>query len=181
MAEEYFYELRIPRERIAVLIGTKGQTKNELEKETNCKLDIDSKEGTVKILGDNALELFSTREMVRAIGRGFNPEIAKQLKKQDYYLDIIMLPREEKNIIDRIRGRVIGERGKAREHLEMTTNTNISVYGKTISIVGPYENVAIARQAVEKIIMGAPHAHVFNWLEKRMKVMRKQQLEMPGF
>lgn len=181
MDEEYLYELRIPRERLAVLIGTKGETKANLEQETNCKLDIDSKEGQIKIKGQNGLDVYNCREIVKAIGRGFNPEIAKLLKKQDYYLDIITILQEDKSLAERIKGRIIGEKGKAREHLEKTTSTNVSVYGKTVSIIGPYENVAIARQAIEKIIQGAPHAHVYSWLDRRMKELRREQLATPGF
>ena len=59
--EEYSYDLRITKDRIAVLIGTKGETKNDLEKETGCKINVDSKEGDVTISGKDALQLFILR------------------------------------------------------------------------------------------------------------------------
>ena len=74
--EEFSYELKIPKERVAVLIGKKGEIKKQIEQATNTKLKIDSKEGDVEISGEDALKLYATREIIRAIGRGFNPEIA---------------------------------------------------------------------------------------------------------
>src|SRR3989338_390065 len=88
---EYLYELRIPRDRIAVLIGKEGSVKKEFESETKTKIDVDSKEGDVFISGEDALGLYSCREVVRAIGRGFNPEIAALLLKPDYCFESIDL------------------------------------------------------------------------------------------
>ncbi|MEK6900583.1 MAG: KH domain-containing protein, partial [Nanoarchaeota archaeon] len=85
---EFSYELKIPEERIAVLIGASGETKKEIERETKCKLDI-SKEGDVMISGDDGLMLFTAREIVRAVGRGFNPKVALLLLKPDYALEMI--------------------------------------------------------------------------------------------
>src|SRR3989338_6215396 len=69
---EYSYELKIPKERVAVLIGKNGEIKKQLEAETNTKLKVDSQEGDVFVYGEDAITLFSVREIIRAIGRGFN-------------------------------------------------------------------------------------------------------------
>ena len=73
---EFMYLLRIPKDRVAVLIGKKGETKNKLEQETNCHLNIDSKEGEIEVTGKDALGLYTSREIIQAIGRGFNPDFA---------------------------------------------------------------------------------------------------------
>ena len=74
---EFSYEVKIPKERVAVLIGIKGETKRQIEQATQVKMDIDSEEGDVVITGDDGLALFSAREVIKAIGRGFNPENKK--------------------------------------------------------------------------------------------------------
>ena len=71
---EYRYELKIPKERVAVLIGKAGSMKKELETSTKTKLDIDSEEGDVFVKGEEALGLFLAREIIQAIGRGFHPQ-----------------------------------------------------------------------------------------------------------
>ena len=173
--EEFSYELRIPKERVAVLIGTKGETKRTLEHETKTTLDVDSSEGEIRIKGKDALLLYLAREIVRAIGRGFNPEIALQLLKSDYAFEIIMIQDFARNANDfeRLRGRVIGEGGKSRRVIEDLTSTTISVFGKTVGIIGPAENISTARRAIESLLAGSPHAHVYRWLER---AKREQKL-----
>ena len=170
-SEDFMYELRIPKDRIAVLIGKEGEVKKELEKLTKTKIEVDSKEGEVKITGTDALKLYTAREIIRAIGRGFNPEIAKLLMKMDYGFELLPLQNHARNQKDliRIKGRIIGEGGKSRKTMEDLTQTNICVYGKTAGIIGPMEYIADARKAIEQLLSGMTHAQVYRWLEKRRK------------
>ena len=39
---EFTYEIKIPKERVAVLIGKKGETKNRIETTAGVSLNIDS-------------------------------------------------------------------------------------------------------------------------------------------
>ena len=174
---EYSYELKIPLARVAVLIGTSGSVKKEIEESTHTKLQIDSAEGDVFITGEDALGLYTAREVILSIGRGFNPEIAKFLLKQDYaseQLDITEYAKTKKHEM-RVRGRVIGAEGKARKVIEELTDCHMSVYGKTISIIGEIEKVAICRKAVEKLLAGSQHSSVYRWLEKQRKEMKRKQ------
>ena len=170
--EEYLYELRVPKDRIAVIIGRKGEQKKLLEEHTKCKIDVDSKEGEVKIIGKDSLALFTVKELIRAIARGFNPDIAQRLLKQDYSLEIIDIHdfAKGKTHVERLRGRVIGSEGKCRRVLEHLTETSICVYGKTVSIIGTPEHVAIAKRAVESLLAGSPHSSVYKWLEKQRRM-----------
>lgn len=172
--EEFAYELKIPKDRVAVLIGKNGETKRQLEHSTKTRLAIDSDEGDVRITGKDPLLLYSCREIVRAIGRGFNPEIAMLLLKQDYGVEFVNLAEYAKtpNDLERLRGRVIGEGGKSRRTIEELTFTNISVYGKTIGIIGPLEHIANARKAVEALLSGRKHGTVYKFLERKRKEMR---------
>jgi len=172
--EEYTYELKIPKERIAVLIGKKGETKKKIEETTNLKLDIDSKEGEVVISGTDSLALFTAKEILRAIGRGFNPDVALLILKNDYGFELLNINDYARSSNDslRLKGRVIGKQGKAREHIEEMTETNICVYGKTIGIIGRQENVSIAVKAIENLLKGSPHANVYSWLEKTRRKMK---------
>jgi ribosomal RNA assembly protein len=175
---EFSYQVKIPKERIAVLIGTNGEVKKQIEDNTNTKLEVDSKEGDVTVSGTDAISLYSTRDIIRAIGRGFNPEVAQLLLKQDYAFELILLQEFEKpSQLMRIKGRIIGKDGKSRHIIEENTETYISVYGKTIGIIGNVENVAISRKAVEMIIKGSPHSNVYRWLERMRREMKKREFE----
>ena len=171
--EEFTYELKIPQERVAVLIGTNGTTKREIEETTKNKLEI-SKEGDVTISGNDGLELYVTKEIIKAIARGFNPKIALLLLKQDYTLEIIdmkTIAGKSKNTLLRLKGRVIGKGGKSREEIERLTDCNISVYGKTVGIIGETQAVSLARRAIAMLLQGSMHKTVFRFLEKQKKEM----------
>lgn len=176
---EFNYDLKIPKDRIAVLIGKEGFVKQELESQTGINIDVDSKEGDVKLKGENSLNLYALKEVVLAVGRGFNPDIAQLLLKQDYVLDIIPLLDYVKNKghLDRIKGRVIGAKGKSRSTIESLTDTFISVYGKTIAIIGRSENVISAKKAIESLLQGSPHSNVYRFLEKNRTRLKQKELE----
>ena len=176
---DFSYDLKIPRDRIAVLIGTKGEVKREIEEHTHTSIDVDSKEGDITIKGEDALGLYNAREVIKAISRGFNPEFARLLLKGDYALEIVSLGDyglKEKNQFLRFKGRVIGREGKSRKTIEQLTDTYLVVYGKTIGIIGYPMDVANARKAIESLIGGSPHSHVYKWLEKKRREGKRREI-----
>lgn len=176
---EYSYELKVPRNRVAVIIGKEGSVKKDIEESTKTKLNIDSKEGDVFVSGEDALGLYTAREIIKAVGRGFNPDIAKLLLKADYIFEIVDLSEfagKSKDAMLRLKGRVIGKEGKSRRLIEELTECNISVFGKTIGIIGLPEAAANARQAVESLLRGSTHANVYKWLEKRRRDLKRRAI-----
>lgn len=175
---EFMYLLRIPKDRVAVLIGKNGETKERLELETNTTLNIDSKEGEVEVIGKDALGLYTSREIIQAIGRGFNPDFALLLLKQDFSFEQVNIGDylKSKENMQRLRGRVIGTEGKSRKYIEEMTECHITVYGKTIGIIGETESASIARQAIESLLKGSQHNNVYHWLEKKRKEKLKKEL-----
>lgn len=175
--------LKIPRERVGVLIGKKGEVKNEIEKLTQTKLDIDSETGSVSIIPDENMEdplsAWKTRSLVKAIGRGFNPEVSLRLLDDEVALDIIKLTDyvgKSKKAMSRQKGRIIGRDGRTRQIIKEMTGVDISIYGKTVSLIGDMERVMIAKEAVEMLLSGSRHKSVYSFLEKK-----KQDLKMKEF
>ena len=182
---QFSYELKIPQERVAVLIGKGGEIKKNIETDTKTEVKVDSLEGDIFIYGEDALGLYTAREVIRAIGRGFNPEIAKLLLKQDYIFEYIGLNEftgKSKNTLLRLKGRVIGKEGKSRRLIEELSEAYVSVYGKSVSIIGTAESASMAKRAVEALLQGSTHASVYKWLEnKRREMKRKRIIEMGWF
>src|SRR5271157_1709996 len=110
--------------------------------------------------------------IIRAINRGFNPQKAFKLLSDEYVLEVIdleqILGRSEKSIT-RVKGRIIGKSGKIRSVIEQYTSSFVSVFGNTISIIGQFEDLRVARKAIEMLIQGAPHKTVTSFLEKKYK------------
>ena len=171
--ESHRHILKIPKERIAVLIGTKGEIKKELEENTKTNINVDSEDGDVTITGKDAVDLYTAKEIIKAIARGFNPEIAQLLLKQDYTFILLNLSDFCKpNDTKRIKGRIIGKEGKSRNTLEALTECHISVYGKTVAIIGLNESAMMAKDAIEALIRGSPHSKVYSALERQRREMK---------
>lgn len=176
--EVYSYTIKIPKDRIAVLIGVKGKDKKELEEYSSTIIEVDSEEGDVTISGRDAIKLYSLREVIKAIARGFSPDIARLLLRPDYMLEIINLKDyglDNKNKLKRVKARIIGTSGKARRTIEDLTGTFLSVYGKTISMLGEGTGVTNAKRALELIIKGSMHATVYKWLEDQKRKSRRRE------
>jgi ribosomal RNA assembly protein len=172
------YEIRIPKARIAVLIGTKGEIKKRIEEETHTKLSVDSAEGEVIVTGTDVVTSYIVKDIVKAIGRGFNPDIALLLLKPDYAFELIEMHElaKHKNQLQRVKGRIIGKAGRTRQTIEETMDVKMSVFGKTIGIVGQVERVMAAKQAVQMLLDGSPHSNVYRWLEKKKKSFVREEL-----
>ncbi len=156
--------IKIPDERTSIVIGKNGLTKKALQRKTKTKISVGEEE--IIIEGDDSIGVIDAENVIKAIGRGFSPENAELLLDEENTFLLIDLPRGEKNL-KRVKSRIIGTRGKSRRNIERLTGTNISVYGKTVALIGKYENVALAGQAIQKIIKGIPHRFVYEFLEAR--------------
>jgi len=80
--------------------------------------------------------------------------------------------------MERIKGRIIGEKGKARTNLENLTSTLISIYGKTVSIIGSPNQLKNTIDAISSLSSGSMHGSVYSKLEavKRREKLEKLQL-----
>ncbi len=177
--EEFIFELKIPKERIAVLIGKNGEIKKEIEESTKTTLEIDSKEGDIFITGKDGLNIFTAKQIIRAVGRGFNPEIALFLLKHDYAFELVDIGKfaKSKSSAKRLKGRVIGKEGKSRKTIEKLTDCYISVFGKTIGIIGKVEESKNAKRAVESLLKGSNHSNIFRWLENKRRQLKQREFE----
>ena len=172
--------IKIPLERVAVLVGPKGTIKQLIEEKSTAALNIDSQSGDVEISDPkDAIKGLRTKEVVHAIARGFSPEKALKLFDEELLLfetmDLSNIARTEKDL-QRIKGRIIGKGGKSREVFESLTNVQISVYGKTVSIIGYPEQNAVARAGIDMLLAGSAHGPVYNFLEKKKSELKRAEL-----
>jgi len=171
--------VRIPVERVGAVIGKEGATKKFLEEEMGVKLVVESKEGLVTVKSDSALKTdpFSATRVIEAIGRGFSPQRARRLLDEGTALEVIDLrdyAGRSANSLERIRGRVIGLKGKSRRVIEELTSCHLSVYGRTVAIIGVAEEVQLASGAVKSLATGSQHKTVYNALQ-RARSKRKME------
>jgi ribosomal RNA assembly protein len=177
--------VKVPDDRIGVLIGRGGETMREIEERAEVRLDIDSESGNVRIetVGDPVTALKGP-DIVKAIGRGFTPEDALELLEDEMMMfeiiDIDAAARN-KNDLRRQKGRLIGEDGRTRELMEELTGASVVIYGSTLGIIGDPEQVEAVREAAQMIIDGAPHGAVYSFLEERHNEMKHKGMEYHRF
>jgi ribosomal RNA assembly protein len=169
----------IPRVRIGVLLGHNGEIKKKIETILEVKLRVDSEGGNVEIFSDSdPTKLIRAREIAKAIGRGFSPDRAFALMNEEKLLEVIDLREtfgRNNGDIKRVKGRIIGRDGKTRRLLEEFTETNISIYGHTISTIGDYESIFFAREAIRMLLSGKQHSTVYKFLMRKRRERKKIQ------
>jgi ribosomal RNA assembly protein len=173
-------EIKVSSARIGALIGKSGSTKREIEEKIGVSILIDSEEGLVTVEGEDPIRVLSAIEVIRAINRGFSPERAfRLLEDEDLMLDVMDLADLSGSTrqLERLRGRIIGKAGTSRAQIEDMTNTGISVHGKTVAIIGTPDQIKTAKSAVEMLIQGVPHEHVYAFLDRKKKEAKQEMFE----
>ena len=177
--------VKVPDDRIGVLIGAGGETMREIEERAEVRLDIDSESGNVRIesVGDPITGLKGP-DIVKAIGRGFAPEDALRLLDDDMMMfDVVDIEAASRNQNDlrRHKGRLIGEGGRTRELMQELTGASVTIYGSTLGIIGGPEQVEAVREAAEMILDGAPHGSVYSFLERKRNELKHKGMEYHQF
>jgi ribosomal RNA assembly protein len=154
--------VKIPKERIPILIGIEGKVKKELEKRTATKITVAE---DVEIEGET-FDVMLAANVVKAIARGFSPENAFLLLDEEYELNVITLSGETDKTVKRLMGRVIGTKGKTREKIEVMCGARISIYGKTVSIIAPNSaQLDAATKCVETLLKGKTHGYAYKVMD----------------
>jgi len=117
-------------------------------------------------------------EFLRAITYGFAVEDAVSVLRLDtIYVDCFEVEdvrRLRNEHLGRAIGRIAGTKGKIKGNLERISQTRIVVEDKNIRIMGSAENIALARTAISKLIMGSQPAKVCADLQMVVKKVQER-------
>jgi ribosomal RNA assembly protein len=172
------FRFKIPHDRIGAMIGKQGETLKNLRDEGKVNIDVDSETGEVLIYDDEAEDTYLAyrmRDVLKAIGRGFSPDHALLLLKDEMYYeehDIRDHVGKSNKRIMQVRSRVIGTGGKTRRLIEDLTGCLLSIKGNTVAIIGDLEGLKVASKAVTMILSGSEHSSVYSYMEKKRKELK---------
>jgi len=152
-----------------------AKEQKKLEKELQVKLMIE-KENVV--ISGEAFPQYIASKVLRAIDFGFDAESALLLSGEDYMLEIINLKSYVRpSRLKQVKGRIIGEKGKAKRVISELTECDIVIKDNIVALLGRTENIVLASKAVRLLVGGSPHASVYTFLEKNMAKLRKGFIE----
>lgn len=160
--------VRIPEERLKFLRKNK-KLREQLEKLSETKIKLDHE---VSIESEDPLKILRVKQVVQAFGRGFDFVSVLNLLDEDFYLESINIKEfsgKSRTRLKTLKGRVIGTKGRTKKMIEQFTDAKIAVYGKTISIIGRWDGLRIAKRAIEMLLQGSLHSTVYKFLERSKK------------
>jgi len=170
--------VRIPKERVGVLIGKNGETKKSIEDLAHVTLEIDSEEGDVVFNEADArdpLWALKVEDVIKAIGRGFSPEHAFRLFGEEnelFIFDIYEYVGKKESHVTRLKSRVIGRDGKTKRVIERLTGSTLAIYGHTVAVIADFDSMDVTRKALDMLLSGSEHPTVYRFLEREMKRLR---------
>ncbi|MDP8012717.1 MAG: KH domain-containing protein [Nanoarchaeota archaeon] len=162
-----FDEVTLSRKKI----GELKQQKRFFKDMNDLGVDVSIRGNVVSFSSDRAVDMLSIRDMLLAFGRGFVYDTARMLLDDQYELRIIKLSDYSKseNRQFQIKARIIGRRGSIKRQIGKLTSCFIVVYGKTVSVIGPYEGVEIAVEAIDLLSKGAKYTTVFKFISDNLR------------
>lgn len=160
--------IKIPEEKIKFLRRDKGLIK-KLEELAEVKIDVNE---DVLIESEDSIKNLLALKVMKAFGRGFDFDDALNLLDDEYGLETLNIKEFSGKSRRRqmsLKGRVIGTKGKTKKLIEEITGAKIAIYGKTISILGRWSEMNLARESIEMLLSGSLHNTVYKFLEKHKK------------
>ncbi|MBI5635414.1 RNA-processing protein [Candidatus Micrarchaeota archaeon] len=152
--------------KTAKTLSTELKVKTEFQK--------DGQNFIASIAGEGGSEWIA-EQILKAVNCGFDEKTALKLLSDEFFLDFVDLNASlwgKKKAIERYSARIIGSQGKVRKTLEELTGARISVSEESVAIIGDFDEIDAAKEAIHRILEGRTHETVYAFLE-RLKQKRE--------
>lgn len=155
-------QILIPLERAKLL---EKKMLEKVESKLHCVIKIEDQNEIV--INGEPYDEYNAKNILLAFGRGFPFDTSCKLLSESYYFKHIDLRDMFRNReqVRRIKSRIIGEEGRAKEYIESVSETDIAIYGDTISLIGTIEGIHIATVAIEILLGGGTHKTAYKAME----------------
>ncbi|CAG8698588.1 9001_t:CDS:2 [Cetraspora pellucida] len=163
-----FREIPVPRHRFSPLLKEWKKIYEPLVKHLNLQVRMNLKAKRVELRTSKyTTDLGSIQkaaDFVKAFMLGFNVDDAIAiLRVDDLYIDsfdIKDVKTLEGDHLSRAIGRIAGKNGKVKFAIENASKTRVVLADTSIHILGSFQNIKIARDAIVSLILGSPPGKV---------------------
>ena len=140
------------------------QNKSKLEKGLKVKI---TNKGKILFVEGNAEDEYTAIQAIEAINLAFTTQQALLLTEEGFILEKVNIKDlTKRHDLERIRGRIIGTKGKTKKLIENLSDCIISLHNNTVGIIGRAENIEQAITALTSLIQGAKQSKVYSFLER---------------
>ena len=80
--------------------------------------------------------------------------------------------------ISRVKGRIIGERGKSRRTIEELSGADVSIYGHTVGFIGIFDAIKVAVEAIILLSKGSSHRTVYAMLQNYRRKLKQEKMSL---
>jgi ribosomal RNA assembly protein len=160
----------ITHQRAALL--DKG-TLERLRERLNCKIELSENDITVE---GETYDEYNAKNVLQAFGRGFDLDKAYRLLSEDCFFQQVNLKdmfRSREQLM-RVKARIIGKEGRAKEYIESVSGAEIAVYGGTVSMIGSVDELKVAGAAIQVLLGGGMHKTAYMIMEKEKRKLREE-------
>lgn len=170
-------------QRLGVIVGKDGENKKRLEDAFNVVITVDSQRSVAVVRPGNGAtpyNVLKAKKALEAVALGFSVDDALLLASDSYDMDIVDLSEVSRNREDlrRIKSRIIGTEGRFRRTLEEMTGVRVVIGEKYVGLIGDYEQLRVAREALLRLIGGQSHSTVIKFLERESFALKRRSLEL---
>ncbi|NYZ74834.1 hypothetical protein H0O03_01045 [Candidatus Micrarchaeota archaeon] len=162
----------LPKKTLNLLAKNNREELREVERAAGVKIKLSEEDAEIEAGADNPGSEWEAEQVLLALEAGFPAKQALKLLKEDYFMEKIDLGqafRGNESQVTRYKARVIGSEGRAKKKIEEITGAFVAVGDESVAVIGKFEELKDAKEAVIRLLEGAPHANVFHFLERKKK------------
>jgi len=179
-SKQQYRRLRVPSNRLTPLRQNWEAILAPLVSHMKLQVRYNPKNRSVEMRTSNETEdggaLQKGCDYVSAFLLGFEVQDAVALLRlDDLYIESFQV-QDVKNLhgdhLSRAIGRIAGQDGKTKFAIENATRTRIVLANQNVHILGSYQNIRLARNAICSLILGSPPGKIYNQMRniaRRMK------------
>ncbi|MEM4772857.1 MAG: KH domain-containing protein [Nanoarchaeales archaeon] len=155
--------------------------KNVLEK---LNIKYHREKNKLKIFLEDFYNAYRFDKVVKSIKANFSLDICEKVYFGEYDIidiDLKRISNKKVNHLIRIKGRIIGENGKAIKELEIRTGAKISLNDKYLYIAGDEISLQAAYETLKRLISGSSHSKAFEFADKIREHIKNKEKEVKSY
>jgi len=134
----------------------------------------------VRIYLEDFYSIYKIEKVIKGIKANFSIDVCEKIFREEYDIlefDLKKVSDKKLNHLRRIKGRLIGENGKAIKELESRTGAKISITDRYLYIAGDFVSIQSAYFVLNKLVGGMSHNKAFEIATELKELFKNREKE----